>query len=135
MINMLLTSTEDDEVDMWMGKISRYRELLNAHSQNFDFTRLASIRMDILLQRGTSVLEREDGLSKRPSYAKSDKPSSSNDTLENPQSMNLMSNTEGVGVSMAFEDTIGFDWGLDLVPLLGSVDYDYNIEGFAGFSN
>ena len=52
MVGMFLSATEDQEVDYWLKQITTYRDLLRAHSVNFNVTRLAVVRMDLLLQCG-----------------------------------------------------------------------------------
>ncbi|OKL60204.1 hypothetical protein UA08_04606 [Talaromyces atroroseus] len=48
MFSMLLTSIEDQEIDSWMSRISVYLKLLKEHSINFDTTKLACIRLELL---------------------------------------------------------------------------------------
>lgn len=53
-IGMFLSAADEEDVDYWTRQINTYRNLLKAHSVNFNFAKLASIRIDLILQRDTS---------------------------------------------------------------------------------
>ncbi|CAH0057651.1 unnamed protein product, partial [Clonostachys solani] len=48
MCNMVLTSTEDEEVNAWTNQLTRYRTLLGMHSESFDITKLAVKRLALI---------------------------------------------------------------------------------------
>ncbi len=51
MIGMFLSATAEEDGEYWMIQLNVYRDLLKAHSVNFDITKLAAIRLDLMLQR------------------------------------------------------------------------------------
>ena len=51
---MLLSAADEDDVNYWTKQINTYRNILKAHSVNFNFAKLASIRIDLILQRVSS---------------------------------------------------------------------------------
>lgn len=62
MFSMLVTSIEDWEIDSWMSRITTYLKLLKEHSINFDTTKLACIRLELLSKVDQLM---EDGRSHR----------------------------------------------------------------------
>ncbi|KIW42330.1 uncharacterized protein PV06_05892 [Exophiala oligosperma] len=52
MISMFLCSVSDEESQYWMDQIAFYRKLLRAHATGFEVTKHASIRLDLLADRG-----------------------------------------------------------------------------------
>jgi hypothetical protein len=48
MMSMLLTSTNDAEVEYWTAEIKLYQEQLERHSVAFATTKLAAARMSVL---------------------------------------------------------------------------------------
>lgn len=52
MISMFLCSVSDEESQYWMDQIAFYRKLLRAHATGFEVTKHASIRIDLLADRG-----------------------------------------------------------------------------------
>lgn len=61
MFSLLLTSTDDDEIEYWTSQIARYRRLLELQSLSFDTTKLAAVRMGLL----ASMSGTEDGRTAR----------------------------------------------------------------------
>lgn len=48
MFFLLLTSTEDSDIEYWSAQIKDYRQLLELQSIGFNVTKLASTRMSLL---------------------------------------------------------------------------------------
>ncbi|CAI4218390.1 unnamed protein product [Parascedosporium putredinis] len=141
MIGMLLSATEDDEVNHWIQEITTYRELLKAHSLNFNMTKLASIRMDLLLQRDSSdSLAGEDGdtgvnLGQGSGTKEKDEElmieevtNYDGDLAEVSQVENYEALREDFPVdpAVAFGNTYGLEWDTDLDQLLSSFDYNFD---------
>lgn len=61
MMSLLLTSTEDSEVEFWTDQIKLYHDLLQNQSVGFHITKLAAARMNLLGKVGSSI-EGEIGL-------------------------------------------------------------------------
>ncbi|GME37559.1 hypothetical protein EJ03DRAFT_330720 [Neofusicoccum parvum] len=61
MFSLLLTSTDDDEIEYWTSQIARYRRLLELQSLSFDTTKLAAVRMGLL----ATMSGTEDGRTSR----------------------------------------------------------------------
>ncbi|KAL2848404.1 fungal-specific transcription factor domain-containing protein [Aspergillus pseudoustus] len=57
MVNMLLSSTEQEEIAFWTAQIDRYRILLEMHAASFDVVKLAVKRLELI----TSVIENRVG--------------------------------------------------------------------------
>ncbi|RMZ86303.1 hypothetical protein DV736_g6471, partial [Chaetothyriales sp. CBS 134916] len=52
MVNMFLCSVSDEDSQYWEDQVMFYRKLLHAHSAGFEMTKHASIRLDLLVDRG-----------------------------------------------------------------------------------
>lgn len=138
MVGMFLSATEDDEVNYWMKQITTYRDLLKAHSVNFNITKLASIRMDLLLQRDSSnnastgddeaeadlntrraaaqLLELED---QEQGVARGGSAGEVNDSSLSE----VLRDDFPVDPAVAFGNTYGLEWDAGLDQLLSSFDY------------
>ncbi|KAF2087637.1 hypothetical protein K490DRAFT_41715 [Saccharata proteae CBS 121410] len=55
MFSLLLTSTDDAEIDYWTTQIARYKRLLELRSLTFDTTKLAATRMRLLGTMSQSI--------------------------------------------------------------------------------
>ena len=128
MIGMFLSASSEDEASFWTRRINTYRDILKAHSLNFNVTKLASIRMDLLL-RGDSDSsslgprrETEQALVKQNEAAQP--------ALEAVAEMAPMAEPFieefPVDPTLAFGNTYGLEWDADLDQLLSSIDYTFD---------
>ena len=56
---MLLSAADEDDVNYWTKQINTYRNILKAHSVNFNFAKLASIRIDLILSESVLRMSKE----------------------------------------------------------------------------
>ena len=120
---MFLTATNEDEIKFWKGRTTTYRDILKAHSLNFNVTKLASIRMDLLLQR-ESLDGVEDGMGPHAEYVSEDvqQTDKHNDGKHDTLVSNAdVSHTPGlpleefpVDPTLAFGNMYGLEWDFDL---------------------
>ncbi|KAK1763240.1 fungal-specific transcription factor domain-containing protein [Phialemonium atrogriseum] len=138
MVGMFLSATEDDEVNYWMKQITTYRDLLKAHSVNFNITKLASIRMDLLLQRdssnnaSTGEDEAEADLNTRRAAAQLQELEDQEQRVARGGSVGEINDSSlsealrddfPVDPAVAFGNTYGLEWDAGLDQLLSSFDY------------
>lgn len=135
MIGMLLSATDEDEVNVWMRRITTYRDILKAHSLNFNITKLASIRMDLLLQRESpDDVADGAGLPARRLPEEIQEPHEQNAVAQAPPESEI--NAPGtpeltieefpVDPTLAFGNMYGLEWDADLDQLLSSIDYAFD---------
>lgn len=135
MIGMFLSATDEEEVNIWMRRITTYRDILKAHSLNFNITKLASIRMDLLLQRESPDSASDGvGLPARRVPEEIQEPDNQNAIVQAP----LESNVHAPGTpelaieefpvdpTLAFGNMYGLEWDADLDQLLSSIDYTFD---------
>lgn len=135
MIGMFLSATDEEEVSVWMKRVTTYRDILKAHSLNFNVTKLASIRMDLLLQR-----ESWDGASEEVVFTSRRKPeqiqepedqndetqAAAGEVMNAPPSPELVLEDFPVDPTLAFGNMYGLEWDADLDQLLSSIDYTFD---------
>lgn len=134
MIGMFLSATDEEEVNVWMRRITTYRDILKAHSLNFNITKLASIRIDLLLQRESpdDVVDGV-GISARRMPEDIQEPNEQN-VAQAPMGadMNAAATPElaieefPVDPTLAFGNMYGLEWDADLDQLLSSIDYTFD---------
>lgn len=139
MIGMFLSATKDEEVNYWIKEITTYRNLLRAHSPNFNVTKLASIRMDLLLQRdisdNTSVNDEDEvdsSATQRPSglgqgLGDQDQQGIKDSGMDagNLFSTETLREDFAVEPAVAFGNTYGLEWDANLDQLLSGFDYRF----------
>lgn len=125
---MLLTSTENEVVNEWISNISRYHQLLRAHSVTVDVTKLAALRMDVLLKGSSSAISRDIQAyeDKQSNWPASHEPQEHNANLDEDiapteqDMLNFMSEVQGNN-------------DLDLVTLFGNTSGPGSIPDFNFF--
>ena len=139
MIGMFLSATRDEEVTYWIKHITTYRNLLKAHSPNFNVTKLASIRMDLLLQRDASdnvsdgeednvvpsaqrTSAQEQGLEDQGPVGTKDVEANTNNFTTSIEALREDCRIEPAA---AFGNTYGLEWDADLDQLLSGFDYRF----------
>ena len=129
MIGMFLSAGSEEEASFWTRRINTYRDILKAHSLNFNVTKLASIRMDLLL-RGDS--DGSEALGSRRASEQAP-PADQNEAHPPPQEVTGVTPMAEpvmeefpVDPTLAFGNTYGLEWNADLDQLLSSIDYTFD---------
>lgn len=135
MIGMFLSATVEEEVNVWMKRITTYRDILKAHSLNFNITKLASIRMDLLLQReSTDGVADGVGLPARRLPEEIQEPDEQSAVAQAPLESDVTApDTPELSIeefpvdpTLAFGNMYGLEWDADLDQLLSSIDYAFD---------
>lgn len=135
MIGMFLSATVEEEVNVWMKRITTYRDILKAHSLNFNITKLASIRMDLLLQReSTDGVADGVGLPAKRLPEEIQEPDEQNAVAQAPLESDVTApDTPELAIeefpvdpTLAFGNMYGLEWDADLDQLLSSIDYAFD---------
>lgn len=135
MIGMFLSATVEEEVNVWMKRITTYRDILKAHSLNFNITKLASIRMDLLLQReSTDGVADGVGLPEKRLPEEIQEPDEQNAVAQAPLESDVTApDTPELAIeefpvdpTLAFGNMYGLEWDADLDQLLSSIDYAFD---------
>lgn len=132
---MFLSATDENEINFWKGRTTTYRDILKAHSLNFNVTKLASIRMDLLLQR-ESPNGVADGVGphaqcvNEDTHQADDQNGGEQDTLVSnvdvPDTPELALEEFPVDPTLAFGNMYGLEWDVNLDQLLSSIDYNFD---------
>ncbi|KAL4808232.1 fungal-specific transcription factor domain-containing protein [Aspergillus unguis] len=129
-VGMFLSATDEEDVDYWTKQINTYRNLLKAHSVNFNFAKLASIRIDLLIQRDHSE-DVEGGMSaiQKPQTVTPDTRNLVEGQIQEspsvtwpegevmnpgPFTTNPLQDGFPIDPSVAFGDTYGLEWEFDV---------------------
>lgn len=137
MVGMFLSATEDHEVGYWLKQVTTYRELLKAHSLNFNVTKLAVIRMDLLLQRDSFDMAtgEEANLNTRHASRHIQElenrdqevvPNGAEGHVNDLSSTELLRNDFPIDPAIAFGNTFGLEWDADIDQLLSNFDYTFD---------
>lgn len=137
MVGMFLSAADDSEVEYWQREITTYRDLLKAHSPNFNVTKLAVIRMDLLLQQDSPDMptsEEAAALNTRRALPMQELEDKTQDVLndagtgghDNDFSTEPLRNDFPIDPAIAFGNTYGLEWDTDIDQLLSNFDYNFD---------
>lgn len=136
MVGMFLSAADDSEVEYWQKEITSYRDLLKAHSPNFNVTKLAVIRMDLLLQQDSPDMPTDEGTAAvlntgraLPMQELEDKTQDILDDAgagEHDKEFSTEPPRNPIDPAIAFGNTYGLEWDTDIDQLLSNFDYDFN---------
>lgn len=139
MVGMFLSASDDSEMEYWRKEITTYRDLLKAHSPNFNVTKLAVIRMNLLLQQDSpsdmpTGEEAAPGLNTGRASPIQELEDKTQDVVNDAGagwhdkefSTEPLRNPNPIDPAIAFGNTYGLEWDADIDQLLSNFDYDFN---------
>lgn len=134
MVAMMLSSTESEEVRSWSARVTSYVELLKTYSINFNVTKLASIRMGLLLTRDSQDAETEGLPDNEDSAARDTEDHDPKHRMSHVASAIVSSPCTAVESEQTeasadptsiWEDIYGLSWENEFDHLLTDLDYNF----------